>query len=293
MPRKPRLHVPGGLYHVILRGNNRQNLFFSPADRQALNELVAKSSHRLRTQVHAFCWMSNHLHMAVQVADQPLSRMMQWVASRYAYYINRRLRRTGHVFERRYRAILVDADTYLLELVRYIHRNPVTANMVRDPIDYPWSGHRCYLGRETLEWVTTDWVLALFSSQLSKARRLYRQFVLDPDANDPPAEMLNGRDDDRRLAGENELLEEFHEADDNGLPAPSLDAIITDVCRRHGVAPAILARPGKQRKHARIRAEIACQATQSGAATLAEIARRFNRAESATYRTMTHYFARK
>ena len=78
MPRKPRLHVPGGLYHVVLRGNNRQALFFSVADRLRLQQLVAKSCRRLGNRVHAFCWMTNHLHLAVQVADQPLGRMMQW-----------------------------------------------------------------------------------------------------------------------------------------------------------------------------------------------------------------------
>lgn len=157
MPRQPRLHVPGAIYHVMLRGNNRQDLFFRAADHTHLNRLVNRASSRLNANIHAFCWMSNHVHLAVQVSDEPLGRLIQWIASRYAYYINRRLGRTGHVFERRYRAILVDDDSYLLHLVRYIHLNPVKAGIVKEPEAYQWSSHRYYLGRGTLEWLVTDW----------------------------------------------------------------------------------------------------------------------------------------
>ena len=109
MRRKPRLHVPGGVYHVILRGNDRQNIFFAAADRRHWMALLRRGLDCYDARVHANSWMTNHIHMAVQVADVPLHRLMQWLAMSYARRINQRLGRTGHLFERRYRAcIFVD-----------------------------------------------------------------------------------------------------------------------------------------------------------------------------------------
>jgi REP element-mobilizing transposase RayT len=110
MPRKPRLHVDGGHYHVILRGNHRQSIFFNAADRLAFAELVAENIERFGMRVHAFCWMSNHVHLLMQVGAFPLARAMMRIASRFARGMQRNQQTTGHFFERRYRAILVDAD---------------------------------------------------------------------------------------------------------------------------------------------------------------------------------------
>ena len=146
MARKPRLHLPGGLYHVMLRGNGGQAIFFSDADRYHLYLLLQEGVERFGHRIHGFCAMTNHLHLAVQVAKAPLSKIMQNLSFRYTRWINQRQRRVGHLFQGRYKAILVDADSYLLELVRYIHLNPVRTGLVKDPLDYPWSGHRAYLG---------------------------------------------------------------------------------------------------------------------------------------------------
>ena len=132
MPRKPRLHVPGGLYHVILRGNDRQNIFFDTEDRRRWESLIEEGLRRYKHRIHAYCWMTNHVHMAIQCHDVPLSGFMSLVASRYARSTNKKVNRTGHLFERRHRAILVQADSYLKELVRYIHFNPVRSGLVDD-----------------------------------------------------------------------------------------------------------------------------------------------------------------
>jgi REP element-mobilizing transposase RayT len=145
MPRKPRLRVPGGVYHVILRGNNRQALFHSDADRCGLETLIAKGLIRYWCWVHAYCWMTNHLHLAVQVADQSLLSFVQYVSSRYARRFTHCYGRTGYLFERRHRALLVDDETYLLMLVRYIHQNPVEAGLVSRATSYRWCSHRTYL----------------------------------------------------------------------------------------------------------------------------------------------------
>jgi hypothetical protein len=121
--------------------------------------------------------MSNHLHRLLQVADEPLGAIMQRIAMRYARHRHKCLQTTGHLFERRYRAQLVDSDAYFLTALRYIHQNPVAANRVADPAHYPWSSHRAYLGIETVAWVTTEFGLSLFGADRHKTRLSYAKFI--------------------------------------------------------------------------------------------------------------------
>ena len=154
MPRKPRLHVPGGIYHVILRGNGCQTNFYDADDRQRWESYIQSGVQRYQHRVHAYCWMTNHVHLAVQANVNPLSQFMAFVASQYARSTNRKMGRSGHLFERRYRAILVQSDSYLMELVRYIHLNPLRAGMIKDLTDYAWSSHAAYQGAACPDWLT-------------------------------------------------------------------------------------------------------------------------------------------
>ena len=122
-PRPSRIHVEGRFYHVILRGNHREDIFFRPQDRDRFASLVAEVIERFRMRVHAYCWMTNHIHLLMQVSDVPLGAAMMRIASRYARATQKHRPTTGHLFERRYKAILLDEDSYLLELIRYIHLN--------------------------------------------------------------------------------------------------------------------------------------------------------------------------
>ena len=162
MGRPNRVHVDGGIYHVIMRGNAREPVFFDDDDRRQLNDIIAEGLGRYHCRLHAFCWMTNHIHAAVQVSDRPLSEFMCWSASRYARFINRKRDRTGHLFERRHKAFLVRDDAYLLGLVRYIHLNPVRAKLVSTPEEYLWSSHLAFMGAQTIEWLTTRGVLSCF-----------------------------------------------------------------------------------------------------------------------------------
>ena len=177
MARKPRLHVPGGFTHVMLRGNGGADIFFAEADRRRFLDLIAEGVERFGHRLHGYCLMTNHVHLVVQAGEAPLSRAMQNLAFRYTRQVNARKKRIGHLFQGRYKALLVDAESYLLELVRYVHLNPVRAGLVADPADWPWSGQRAYLGREDLPWLTTDWVLAQFGRRRAGARAGYRAFV--------------------------------------------------------------------------------------------------------------------
>lgn len=165
MARKPRIHFPGAFYHVILRGNARQDIFFEEKDRYRCYLLMQEGTERYRHRIHAFCLMTNHIHLLVQVADVPLARIMQNLSFRYTRWANWRQGKSGHLFQGRYKAVLIDADEYLLELVRYIHLNPVRAAMAKDPFDYQWSSHRAYCGKETIPWLCTVSTLSTFGTR--------------------------------------------------------------------------------------------------------------------------------
>ncbi len=165
MARKPRIHLPGGFYHVVLRGNGGQDIFFSAEDRNHFFLLMQRGISRYGHRVHGFCCMTNHVHLLIQVADEPLSKIMQNLSFRYTRWINKHQKRMCHLFQGRFKAILIDADEHLLELIRYIHLNPVRAGLVKQVDDYVWSSHHAYMGKETLPWLTTDWVYGYFSHQ--------------------------------------------------------------------------------------------------------------------------------
>jgi len=134
MARKPRVHYPGAFYHVILRGNGGQSIFFDDKDRTRFYFLAQEGIERFGHRIHAFCLMTAHVHMAIQVGDVSLSRILQNLSFRYARWVNWGQSRSGHLFQGRYKAVLVDADVYLQELTRYIHLNPVRAGMVKEPV---------------------------------------------------------------------------------------------------------------------------------------------------------------
>jgi len=206
MARKPRLHYPGALYHVILRGNRKQEIFNDDEDRCRFLLLLQEGTERYRHRVHAFCLMTNHVHLAIQVDDIPLSRIMQNLSFRYTRWANWRQGKSGHLFQGRYKAILVDTDAYLAELVRYVHLNPVRARMVSDPLEYPWSSHRCYSGLETIPWLATDLTLSTFSTRRGTAQREFQRFVREGVEEGYRPEFHGGAGLDSRLLGDDAFM---------------------------------------------------------------------------------------
>jgi len=200
MAGKPRLALPGGLYHVMPRGNGGKDIFFDDEDRYHLYLLIQQGVERYGHRIHGFCCMTNPLYFVIQVAEDPLSAIMQNLSFRYTRWVNKKQARTGHLFQGRYQAILVDADTYLLELVRYVHLNPVRAGMVENPKDYAWSGQKAYLGMEILPWMETDWVLSQFAKRLKTCRRRYEAFVLTGKGEGYRQDFHQGGEDGRVLA---------------------------------------------------------------------------------------------
>jgi putative transposase len=177
MARKARIELPGGLYHVITRGNNRRRIFDSPDDYDKFLSLLSAQKTKLPFFLYAYCLMTNHVHLLFERQTDAVGRIMHRLLTGYSQYYNRRYRRVGHLLQGRHKAILCQSDQYLSELVRYIHLNPVRARMVRKPEEYQYSSHGCYLGLQPAGIVDVDPVLRHFGAKKKVARERYGEFV--------------------------------------------------------------------------------------------------------------------
>ncbi|MFA6028223.1 MAG: transposase [Elusimicrobiota bacterium] len=177
MPRKPRLSLPGTIHHLTSRGNNRQEIYFQPEDCRDFMAELAETKRRLPFELFAYCLMPNHFHLLVRVIQATTSKFMQRLKSVYTHIINRRHGRNGHLFQGRFNSVHCDKDSQFLELLRYIHLNPVRAELVSSPDEWEWSGHLEYLGRSSVHLLDTDFPLAMFHSDRAHAQEAYRSFV--------------------------------------------------------------------------------------------------------------------
>lgn len=178
MTRPLRIELAGGLYHITSRGNGGENIYLGDADCRAWLELLGRVCERFNWVCHAWCQMSNHYHIVVETVEGNLSRGMRQLNGVYTQHINRTHGRTGHVFQGRYKGILVEKDSYLLELARYVVLNPVRAGMVRDAGESPWSSYAAIVGTTSPPpWLQTDWILGQFSQDGVAAVKGYVDFV--------------------------------------------------------------------------------------------------------------------
>jgi REP element-mobilizing transposase RayT len=271
------MHYIGAVYHVMVRGNCGQEIFSDDEDRCRFYLLLQEGVEKFGHRIHAFCLMSNHVHLAIQVGEKPLSRIMQHLCFRYTQWVNSRQKRVGHLFQGRYKAIVVDADVYLAELVRYIHLNPVRAKLVKDPEKYRWSGHSAYMGQETLPWLTTEWVLSQFAQRLKTARRRYDEFVTYGKAEGHREEFHKGTSGGRIL-GDDSFVERAHEKSElSEEKSETLDEIIERVGKEYGLTEEEMSARGRQRHPAEARGMIAYLVREATGLSLTELARRMKR----------------
>lgn len=180
MARPLRIEFSGAFYHVTSRGNEQKEVFKSQKDREKFLDYLATASTRYGAVIHAFCLMSNHYHLFLETPDGNLSQIMRHINGAYTTYFNVRRKRAGHLFQGRYKAVLVEAEAYATELTRYIHLNPVRAGISARPEAYPWSSYRGYIGQTaTPEWLRTRFILETFSPNREQAQQKYQQFVED------------------------------------------------------------------------------------------------------------------
>ena len=180
MTRPLRLEFEGALYHITSRGDRREDIYETDADRREFVSLLAEVCKTYNWTCHAYCLMSNHYHLLIETPEANLSRGMRQLNGVYTQQFNRRNQRFGHVFQGRYKSILVDKESYLLELTRYIVLNPVRAGMVRLAQDWPWSSYRATIGlARKPDWLQVDFLLSAFGKNKSVAITKYVNFVIE------------------------------------------------------------------------------------------------------------------
>lgn len=178
MARPLRITYPGAFYHVTSRGNERKNVFKTKKDREQFLEYLESAVVRYDAVIHVFCLMDNHYHLLLETPSANLPQIMRHINGAYTTYFNNKHRRAGHLFQGRFKAILVDKDAYAKELSRYIHLNPVRAKVIDLPENYRWSSHQYYAGlKKRPGWLSMDFILGYFGDNRKNAGLLYHQFV--------------------------------------------------------------------------------------------------------------------
>jgi REP element-mobilizing transposase RayT len=233
MPRQPRFNIPNVLHHVIVRGIEKRDIFADDADKE---HFVARLSSLLtKTSMNCYAWslMSNHFHLLLMPSAVSLSEFMRRLLTGYAVYFNRKYKRAGHLFQNRYKSILCEEEPYFLELVRYIHLNPLRAGLVKDlnELDrYPWSGHAVLLGHRTVEGQESGEVLARFGNGRQRSLLAYRQFIADGMSKGRRDELIGGGLK-RSLLGCEES-QEFQIFDERILGSGDFVETVTGCCKK-------------------------------------------------------------
>jgi putative transposase len=285
MPRQARLDAPGVLHHVMVRGIERTTLFRDDPDRTDFVARLAALAEARTLTVYAWALLPNHAHLLVRTGHRPLPRSMRSLLTGYAGAFNRRHHRVGHLFQNRYKSIVVEEEPFLLELVRYLHLNPVRAKVVPDcrRLDhFPWTGHSALLGTVPRAWQETATILAQFGASPRRVRHAYRTFVAAGLAQgrrpelqgggllrslggwQAVAALRRGREaygGDERILGSSEFVEQVQQevapvAPVRGTHLP-LEDLTARVCRQVGLGPAGLEGGGRHGAVARARAGIA------------------------------------
>ena len=219
MARPLRIEFPGALYHITSRGNAKQTIFFDEEDFTDFLTVLGQVTKRYHLLLHSYCLMPNHYHLLIETPEGNLARGMRQLNGAYTQHANQRHQRVGHLFQGRYRSILIDKENYLLELSRYIALNPVRANLVEDPKDWPWSAYPQLIGfNQRIPCLSSDWILAQFAPERKAAIKAYQAFVLSGMDAASPLKKVKGQlflgsehfiDQIKHLIGEKERFSEI------------------------------------------------------------------------------------
>ena len=305
MPRQARLDAPGILHHVMVRGIEGCPIFLDDRDRQDFVSRIGQLVEKTGTKVVAWVLMDNHIHLLLFSGPQGISQFMRRLLTGYAIRYNLKYRRSGHLFQNRYKSIVCEEDTYLVELVRYIHLNPLRAGIVKSVEEleqYPWCGHGALTGRRKSDWQETDDVLKRFSEERRKGIRVYRKFIEEGKEQGKRLDLVGGglirslggwsqvlslRDSrkglqhDARILGGGDFVQDIlREADRNlrrqlklGERQRSIDEVIKRMCEEERVSEEELRKGGQRREVSRLRAKISSHLSHGLGIPMAEIAR--------------------
>jgi len=238
--RPLRIEYPGAFYHVTSRGNEQKDVFKSRRDREQFLSYLKSSTERYGAVIHAYCLMSNHYHLLLETPEGNLSQIMRHINGAYTTYFNVKRKRAGHLFQGRFKAILVEADEYAAELSRYIHLNPVKVGIVARPEEYEWSSYRYYIGQaEAPTWLRTSFILAYFGGMSGVEN--YREFINEFREQESESPLKGAVA--ATILGSSEFVKRVTQAHlgemqaDRNVPAirklarPTLDEIVTTVAK--------------------------------------------------------------
>lgn len=225
MPRLSRIDAPGLLQHVIVRGIEKRDIFIDDEDRRDIIRRMAKLLPETGMECFAWALLTNHFHLLLRPLQKPLATFMRRLLTGYAVYFNRRHKRSGHLYQNRYKSIVCERETYFLELVRYIHLNPLRAGMVKnlDELDvYPWSGHATLVGNEKLPWQECNEILSFFGDSVGNYRLFIMERIESGDISDHknPASSIKCSG---QVLGSKEFAESFEHVEKKSLK-PNLKA---------------------------------------------------------------------
>jgi len=307
------LDVPGTLHHIMIRGVEGTSIFRQDSDRQAFLDRLGKIVNETGTKILAWVLMDNHVHLLIFSGPKGISPFMRRLLTGYAIYYNHKYSRRGHLFQDRYKSIVCDNDTYLLELVRYLHLNPLRAGLVKSIEGlnkYQWCGHAALIGRNSNEWQEREYVLKHFSDNPRKAIRNYLRYVTEGKGQEHRPDLVGGGlvrslggwsrvvslrekveviEHDSRILGDGDFVKKIlAEADSDlrrqiyaGGKKEIISQVIGAFCAKEGVEEKEILRGGQRRKTARARARIAFQLNRDWGISLAEIARNLGVSTSA------------
>lgn len=280
MARKPRVQYQGAFYHVIVRGNQRQKVFLEEGDFDHYRRLLISYRKRYSFTLYAYVLMPNHVHLLMEQGGNDLSKIMQGLQQSYTQYFNRQYGKTGHLFQGRYKAILCDRDAYLLELIRYIHLNPVRAGMVKRADEYLWSSHRTYLEGRSSAWLEVEMPLGCLDRSRKKAVSAYQEFVREAQRTGHREDLYEVKE--QCYLGDDDFVGKIENRQDREtavLPPLDLgmDQIVRDVSVSFGVSVSRITDHSRNRKGALCRAASAYIATEVGGIPLREAARYLSR----------------
>ena len=305
-------------HHIMIRGMNRSSIFDDDQDRKKFLEKLAGYIDADTCHIYAFALMDNHAHILFRTGAKGVSFVMRKLLTWYAQYFNRRHGRTGHLFENRYKSILCEEESYFLELVRYIHLNPVRAGIVKDSESlerYPWTGHGTIMGYCLNNWMDADYVLAQFGRNKKPARMAYKKFVVDGFAIGEKPDLVGGglirslggwsqvvsmqrkdgkaKSDERILGGSSfvrNILKEAEQRQKRQLKikqsGKTIEYIIEDECRKRQVSTIELTSGGRRRKISQARSAIAYKGATELGLSSAEIARHLGVSTSSISRSI-------
>lgn len=206
MARPLRIEYEGAVYHVTSRGNARESIYFNDSDRKNFLETLAHIAERFSWLCHSYCLMDNHYHLLIETPEGNLSRGMRQLNGVYTQTFNKKYKRVGHLFQGRYKAILIESESYLLLVSRYIVLNPVRAGMVKKPEEWRWSSYRVTVGKEKIpEFLRVDWILSHFGRRSKGTIEKYMEYVMEGIGKESPFMDLKSR----IILGSEKFIEKF------------------------------------------------------------------------------------